>query len=155
VTTLESLSDTFVRAPDGATWTGPVPVPDRDSAFYWSGLSEGRLLVLECNACSYLIHPPVAGCPRCAGSELRQRVLEGTGTVYSFTVVNREFAPGVKPPYIVAIVAMDEQSDLRMVTNLVDVEVGQVRIGQRVRVVFHDVAPDATLALFAPVGEDS
>jgi uncharacterized OB-fold protein len=75
--------------------------------------------------------------------------------VYSFTVVNREFAPGIKPPYIVAIVAMDEQADLRMVTNLVDLEVGQARIDQRVRVVFHDISPDATLAFFTPDDQDS
>ena len=155
MTTLESLSDTYVAAPDPATWAGPLPVPDRDSTFYWAGLNERRLLVLECNTCSNLIHPPVAGCPSCAGTDLGQRELAGTGTVYSFTVVNREFAPGIKPLYIVAIIAMDEQADLRMVTNLVDVEVGRVRIGQRVRVVFQEVAPDATLAFFTPMDEDS
>ena len=155
MTTLESLSDTFVSVPDLATWAGPVPVPDRDSTFYWAGLRERRLLVRGCNTCSYLIHPPVAGCPRCAGTDLGQRELAGTGTVYSFTVVNREFAPGIKPPFVVAIVAMDEQADLRMVTNLVDVKVGRVHIDQRVRVVFQDISPDATLAFFTPVDEDS
>ena len=155
MTTIESLSGTFVAVPDPGTWSGPVPVPDRDSAFYWSGLRERRLLVLRCQSCSYLIHPPVVGCPRCGGTDLGQRELAGTGTVYSFTVVNREFAPGIKPPYIVAIVAMDEQADLRMVTNLVDVEVGQVRIDRHVRVVFHDISPEATLAFFAPYQQDS
>ena len=155
MTTLESLADTYVAAPDPGTWSGPLPVPDRDSTFYWSGLRQRRLLVLGCQACSYLIHPPVVGCPRCGGTDLGQRELAGTGTVYSFTVVNREFAPGIKPPYIVAIVAMDEQADLRMVTNLVDVEVGQARVDQRVRVVFHDITPDTTLAFFTPDDQDS
>jgi len=50
--------------------------------------------------------------------------------------VNREFAPGIKPPFIVAIVQLDEQADLRMLTNLVDVKIGDVRMNQRVRVVF-------------------
>ena len=155
MTTLESLSGTFVAVPEPGTWSGPVPVPDRDSAFYWSGLRERRLLVLGCGTCSYLIHPPVAGCPRCGGTDLGQHELAGTGTVYSFTVVNREFAPGIKPPFIVAIVAMDEQADLRMVTNLVEVEVGRVRIGQRVRVLFGDIGPDATLAFFIPDDQDT
>ena len=155
MTTLESVSDTFVAVPQPGTWAGPLPVPDRDSMFYWAGLNERRLLVLECNTCSYLIHPPVAGCPSCAGTDLGQHELAGTGTVYSFTVVNREFAPGIKPLYIVAVIAMDEQADLRMVTNLVDVEVGRVRIGQRVRVVFQQVRPDVTLAFFTPLDEDS
>jgi len=150
MTTIESLSDTFVAAPSPSTWTGPVPVPDRDSAFYWSGLRERRLLVSACNTCSYLIHPPVAGCPRCSGTDLGQRELAGTGIVYSFTVVNREFAPGIKPPFIVAIVQLDEQADLRMLTNLVDVKIGDVRMNQRVRVVFQQVSSDAALAFFTP-----
>jgi hypothetical protein len=64
--------------------------------------------------------------------------------------VNREFAPGIKPPFIVAIVQMDEQADLRMLTNLVDVKIGDVRMNQRVRVVFQQVSSDAALAFFTP-----
>jgi uncharacterized OB-fold protein len=64
--------------------------------------------------------------------------------------VNREFAPGIKPPFIVAIVQMDEQADLRMLTNLVDVKIGDVRMNQRVRVVFQQISSDATLAFFTP-----
>ncbi|ETD33317.1 Zn-ribbon domain-containing OB-fold protein [Williamsia sp. D3] len=150
MTTIESLSDTYIAGPSSGAWTGPVPVPDRDSAFYWSGLQEQRLLVSACNRCSYLIYPPVAGCPRCSGIDLGQRELAGTGTIYSFTVVNREFAPGIKPPFIVAIVQLDEQPDLRMMTNLVEVRIGDVRIGQRVHVVFQQVMPDVTLAFFTP-----
>jgi len=64
--------------------------------------------------------------------------------------VNREFAPGIKPPFIVAIVQLDEQADLRMLTNLVDVKIGDVRMNQRVRVVFQQVSSDAALAFFTP-----
>jgi uncharacterized OB-fold protein len=150
MTSIESLSDTYVAAPTVETWAGPVPVPDHDSSFYWAGLNEQRLLVLACSACSHLIHPPVAGCPRCSGTELSPRQLQGTGTIYSFTVVNREFAPGIRPPYIVAVIQMDEHPDLRMLTNVVGVRIGDVRIGQRVRVVFQQIAADTTLALFTP-----
>jgi uncharacterized protein len=150
MTSIESLSDTYIARPSLATWAGPVPVPDRDSAFYWAGLNERRLLVLACNSCAYLIFPPVAGCPMCTSTNLGQRELAGTGTVYSFTVVNREFAPGIRPPFIVAIVQMDEQADLRMLTNLVDVKVGEVHVNQRVRAVFAQISADATLALFTP-----
>jgi uncharacterized OB-fold protein len=45
---------------------------------------------------------------------------------------------------------MDEQADLRMLTNLVDVKIGDVRMNQRVRVVFQQISSDATLAFFTP-----
>lgn len=153
MTTIESLADAYIAAPPLGTWTGPVPVADRDSAFFWDGLQAGELRTLACNRCSYLIHPPVAGCPRCSGTDLGRRKLAGTGTVYSYTVVNREFAPGVKPPFIVAIVQLDEQDDLRMMSNLVDVRIGDVHIGQRVRVVFQAINADTTLAFFTPEAE--
>lgn len=155
MTSVESLSGALLEAPSPEAWAGPVPVPDRDSAFFWAGLREHRLLVLECGACANLVYPPMAGCPRCAGAELEPRELAGTGTVYSFTVVNREFAPGIRPPYVVALVALDEQPDVRVVTNIVGTTVGDVRIGQRVRAVFQDVRPETTLAFFAPLEEDA
>jgi uncharacterized OB-fold protein len=79
--------------------------------------------------------------------------VSGRGTVYSFTVANREFAPGIKPPYVVALVDLEEQESLRVVTNLVNVAAGDVRIGMGVRVLFCDLElddEDATLAFFEP-----
>jgi uncharacterized OB-fold protein len=44
-----------------------------------------------------------------------------------------------------------EQEGLRVVTNLVNVTIGDVRIGMPVRVVFVDLeGEDATLAFFEP-----
>ena len=77
--------------------------------------------------------------------------MSGRGTVYSFTVANREFAPGIVPPYVAALVDLVEQESLRLVTNLVNVSIGDVRIGMPVRVVFSDLeldGEDATLAYF-------
>jgi hypothetical protein len=37
-----------------------------------------------------------------------------------------------------------------MLTNLVDVKIGDVRMNQRVRVVFQQISSDVTLAFFTP-----
>ena len=76
--------------------------------------------------------------------------VSGRGVVYSYTLANREFAPGVKPPYAAALVDLDEQEGLRLVTNIVNVRVGDVRVGMPVRVLFHDIGDGATLAFFEP-----
>ena len=51
---------------------------------------------------------------------------------------------------------LEEQENLRIVTNLVNVAAGDVRIGMGVRVVFCDLELDgedaATLAYFEPAG---
>jgi uncharacterized OB-fold protein len=130
-------------------WTGPVPVPELDTEPYWAGLREHRLLILRCDECGCWIHPPVAGCPRCLSASVSAHEASGRGSVYSYTLVGREFAPGVPPPYAAAYVDLVEQPALRVVTALVNVRASAVRIGMGVRVVFHDVGP-ATLAYFEP-----
>ena len=137
--------------PPSAPWSGPVPVADIDSAPFWDGLRRHELRILRCGDCRTFVHPPQASCPKCLSLELTPEAVSGRGTVYSFTVVNREFAPGVRPPYVAALVDLEEQDGLRLVTNLVNVSIGEVRVGMPVRVLFCDL-DDAglTLALFEP-----
>jgi uncharacterized protein len=119
------------------------------SAFFWKLGADGKLRFLQCSTCSYFIHPPTSYCPKCGGREAAPEAMSGRGTVYSFTV-NHQPWDGSVASYVVAIVEMDEQSDLRLMTNLVDVAAEDVRIGMPVEVVFegHD---DIYLPLFRPV----
>ena len=57
-------------------------------------------------------------------------------------------------PYIIAWVSIDEQPDVRLTTNLVDIEPDDVRIGMPVRVLFEH-AEDVWLPLFTPVEDAS
>ena len=63
----------------------------------------------------------------------------------------QQFHPEVPPPYVIAIVELDEQTDLRLPTNIVGCESGELRCGLPVRVVFeqHD---DVYVPLFTPSG---
>jgi uncharacterized OB-fold protein len=138
-------------APPSGPWSGPVPVADIDSAPFWAGLRRHELAILRCDECRTFVHPPQASCPKCLSLALTAEVVSGRGSVYSFTVVNREFAPGIKPPYAAALVDLVEQDGLRLVTNLVNVTLADLRIGMPVRVVFHDLdGQDVTLAFFEP-----
>ena len=143
---------TRLEAPSGP-WRGPVPEADIDGAPFWDGLRRHELAILRCGECRRWVHPPQASCPRCLSLDLAPEPVSGRGTVYSFTVANREFAPGIKPPYVVALVDLEEQESLRLVTNLVNVAIGDVRIGMAVCVLFCDLdigAEQATLAMFEP-----
>jgi uncharacterized OB-fold protein len=140
-------------APPSGPWPGPVPEPDIDSAPFWAGLRRHELAILRCGECRTFVHPPQASCPRCLSLALVPEPVSGRGVVYSFTVANREFAPGIKPPYVVALVDLEEQESLRIVTNLVNVAARDVRIGMGVRVLFCDLeldGEDVTLAYFEP-----
>lgn len=72
--------------------------------------------------------------------------------MYSFTVVHREFTPGIVPPYVVALVELDLQEGLRLLTNIVNCAAPEVRIGLPVRPLFRRVTKEAGLVFFEPRG---
>jgi uncharacterized OB-fold protein len=122
---------------------------DEPSAFFWTSGADGRLRLLRCSACGTYLHPPAPLCPQCHGRDLAPAEVSGRGTVHSFTV-NHQPWDGVGDTYVIGLVSLDEQPDVRLTTNLVDIEPEDVRIGMPVEVVFEDHDP-VFLPLFRPV----
>ncbi len=126
----------------------PLPVPTELSRPHWEGCRQGRLRVQRCRACGHHVFIPRPVCTACLGEDLAWVDSSGRGVVYSFTVVHRPPRPAFAVPYVVAIVAMEEGWE--MLTNLVEVEVEQVRIGMPVEVLFRPMSDEITLPLFRP-----
>jgi uncharacterized protein len=122
------------------------PLPEVTEAFWTSGI-DGRLRFLRCMSCGYFNHPPGPRCARCLSKELTYTPVSGLATVYAFTVNHHLWYPGWRTPYVVAIVQLDEQDDLRLLTNIVGCPPESVGIGARVRVVF-EIREDVALPLF-------
>jgi uncharacterized OB-fold protein len=115
-----------------------LPAVGADNEHFWRGGAEGRLQFLRCDDCGYWIHPPQPRCPICLSKSLSVAVASGLGTVFTYTVNHQLWYPNLDPPYVIAIVALDEQDGLRLTTNLVNVEPDAVEIGMRVRVTFEE-----------------
>jgi uncharacterized OB-fold protein len=125
-----------------------LPELTPENAFFWTGGAAGELRILRCGACRTWIHPPSPICPSCRSRELAPEAASGRGTLLTWTVNHHRW--GALPvPYVIAIVELDEQPGLRLLTNLVDVPEGRLRIGLRVAVRFEPVE-DVWLPLFAP-----
>jgi len=116
---------------------------------FWTGGADGQLLIDQCTGCALWVHPPAADCPDCGGA-LAARPVSGHGAVFTYTVNHQPFNPTVPIPYVIAIVELAEQADLRIATNIVDCEPDSVYVGLPVEVRFerHDVDDDS---LFVPV----
>jgi len=124
-------------------------ITDVNRAF-WTGGTNGELLIQRCADCRRWVHPPVEHCPDCTGA-LHAEPVSGNGTVFTFTENFQQFHPDVPPPYLIAIVELVEQSDLRLPTNLVRCAAADVRIGMPVRVVFEPNG-DVFVPVFEPAG---
>ena len=125
------------------------PVTGRTGRFWTSG-AEGVLRILRCRSCGRYQHPPRPVCPWCRGRELDWDAVSGRGTVWSWTVNRYQWQPVMPAPYVIAEVELDEQADLRLLTNVVDCAPDAVHVGLPVEVCF--TRSGAThIPLFRPV----
>lgn len=130
----------------------PLPAIDRDTEAFWTGGAEGKLLIERCNDCDYLIHPPTGFCPRCEGRNTAPHAVSGRGVVTSCTVNHKQWLPDLPVPYVLALVSLEEQDDVRLAANIVDCDPDSVHIGMAVEVRFEPVQ-DVWVPLFAPAGD--
>ena len=105
---------------------------DHDSASYWEGLHEGKLLVQRCQDCAKVqLYPrrPVPGVPRSGGLGGGER----TGHRLLVHCHSSELLTAFSPtwiPYVVALVDLEEGP--RLMTDLVDCEPDDVQVGMAV-----------------------
>jgi uncharacterized protein len=76
--------------------------------------------------------------------------VSGRGTVFTYTVNYQPFNPEVPVPYVIAIVELEEQADLRIASNIVDCEPDSVYVGLPVEVRFERQDADGA-TVFVPV----
>jgi uncharacterized OB-fold protein len=95
---------------------------------YWAAAAEHRLLVQRCAGCGHHQFYPRPFCLACSSRRIAWQQVTGRGWVYSLTTVRIPVHPDLPPPYVVALVDLDEGP--RLLTNLA----GECAIGDRVRV---------------------
>lgn len=120
--------------------TGPgFPLPDTDwapTSPFWAAAADRRLSLPRCDACGRLVWYPADTCRRC-GSEAHTWVdLAGRGTLFSWVVVHQQFLPQYEPPFVTALVAVDEDPAARLAARLVDVDPAVLAIDQPLEVAF-------------------
>ncbi|MGE0795659.1 MAG: Zn-ribbon domain-containing OB-fold protein [Acidimicrobiia bacterium] len=132
----------------------PRPMPDDLTRFFWEGVDAHELRILRCDNCQRYIHWPKVVCRFCLSTDLSPARVSGRGTVATFTLPLQPFHPYFrdKIPYDLAVVELEEQEGLKLVTNIVDIPPEDVRVGLPVEVAFREVAPGLTLPLFRPAG---
>jgi uncharacterized OB-fold protein len=116
---------------------------------FWRGGAESELRFLHCGACDTYVHPPAPVCPDCYGKGLVPRAVSGRATVVTYTLNHQPWVPAPDHPYAIAIVELEEQAGLRLMTNVIGCPPEDVRIGMPVRVTF-EAHGDVFVPLFEP-----
>ena len=120
-----------------------APQPNPETQAFWKAAEEGKLMIGKCQACGETHFYPRAICPFCFSDRTVLQEASGNATVYTYSVMRR--AP---VPYAIAYVTLAEGPT--MMTNIVDCDLDQIRIGQRVRLVFKPSEGGPPAAMFTP-----
>ena len=126
-----------------------LPRVDDTNRFFWTSGEDGRLRFLRCQKCGTFVHPPAPVCPVDLSRDLAPEAVSGRGTVHTFTVNHQPWIPGYDPPYVIGLVEIEEQPDVRLMTNIVGCAPDDVEVGMPVEVTF-DHHDDVWLPLFTP-----
>ncbi|WP_197085952.1 Zn-ribbon domain-containing OB-fold protein [Spongiibacter sp. IMCC21906] len=127
---------------------GPVPELDELNSFFWTSGADGQLRMQYCEDCQYWQHPPSVCCRKCLNEDIAPKPMSGTGTVAALTVNRMPWIPGLKIPYLLVIVELDEQQGLRLTSAMPAAEPGSVSIGDKVKVSFEQ-REDVWMPFFA------
>jgi len=133
----------------------PMPAANAHTVGWWEAAADHRLVVQRCTQCAHTRHPPGPVCPRCRSTASDWLELPGTGRVYTYTIVRQAFIPSLQDrlPYVVIAVELDGADGVRIVSNLVDAEPGDVAVDMAVEVAWEDMGPELAVPRFrvAPV----
>jgi uncharacterized OB-fold protein len=136
----------------GIDQSAPAPrmlalLPTNNRTF-WTRGPEGQLNLLRSRSTGRWMHPfwNVAD----DDPDLVAEPVSGNGQVFTFTVNQHTYNPQAPAPYIIAIVQLPEQNDLRIATNIIDCAMDEIHIGMPVRVRFEQHG-DIAVPVFAPV----
>ena len=129
----------------------PLPEGDRTLAPFFAAAKERRLVVQRCARCGTLRFPPRELCTSCLSTEFDWADVSGRGEVFSFNVMHQVYHPAFasEVPYAVVVVKLAEGP--KMISNVVDCPVGEIRIGMPVEVVFETMTDEITLPKFRRV----
>lgn len=131
----------------------PIPRIDELSRHYWEAAKQHELVLQKCQDCGHYRYPPGETCPFCLSDGLKWVKASGRGTVYTWTVFHQVYHPAFEKDIPYAVVTVELEEGPRLLTNMVDCEVGAINIGMPVEVVFDDITEEITLPKFRPISE--
>jgi uncharacterized OB-fold protein len=126
----------------------PLPSVNLDSEPFWESCRRHALTLQQCVNCRKFRYPPRPLCPECHAPDAEWQRIKGEGHVYAAVVVNHSYGPAWQDsvPYNVSLIELAE--GVRIWSNVVECVPEDVRIGDRVTIVYDDVTADTTLPKF-------
>jgi hypothetical protein len=124
----------------------PAPIRTQDNAFFWDAAAARRLVAQRCAECGTIRHPPRPMCAVCGALGIEVVELSGRGRVLSCVALHYPQNPRFDYPVLGALIDLDE--GIRLVSNIVDAQLADVAIGDRVEVTFAATDDEGAVPVF-------
>ena len=124
--------------------------PDARTRGFWDHCRRRELRFQRCADCGAFRHPPLGGCPHCASANVEWVLIRGPARVFSHTTVHHAAIPQLEQevPYSVVVAEFDDAPGARLISNVLDTPVEDVRIGMELELCWDEVAPELVLPRF-------
>jgi uncharacterized OB-fold protein len=117
----------------------PLPdLTDDRTAPFFQGAAAGELRIPRCDTCRRFTWYPAESCRACGEESFTWTATAGRGTLFTWALVRRAFLPAFESmvPFVTALVALEEDPAVRVVTYIVDTEPAGLAAGLPLRAVF-------------------
>jgi uncharacterized OB-fold protein len=109
---------------------------------FWAAAQSHQFMLQRCRGCAQYQFYPRPFCLRCGSAEVEWAPASGRGVIYAQTTIHLSVIPELEPPYVVALVELDEGP--RYTAGIV----GPSVIGDRVRLTWRDRHSAPPLPMF-------
>lgn len=131
--------------------TGVLPdVDDPEFAPFWAAARDHRIDIPACAQCGRMTWPPRPICADCHGFDFVWTAVASTGTLFTWTVVHHATVESMPCPYVIAIVAVDRTPSVRLLGNLWDVNLAELKVGLPLVARFDAASEHCTLINWVP-----
>ncbi|MBT8379157.1 MAG: Zn-ribbon domain-containing OB-fold protein [Ignavibacteria bacterium] len=105
-----------------------------------------RLEAGKCKGCGYVSFPPRLVCPECGKNDFDLFKLDNEGKLLTYTIIRVGSDKFVgKTPFAVGIVELKD--GVKLTTQIADVNLDELKIGQQVKLVFRKIQDEGKSGL--------
>jgi uncharacterized OB-fold protein len=129
-----------------------TPSPTGYAAEFYAHCAQGELRFQRCDAagCRRWRHPPRVACPECGAEAWPWQPSTGRGTLHSWTVTHQALAPGFADDLPYAVVVVELEEGVRLVSALRGVALDALELGLPLEVAFAPASGEVALHYFRP-----
>ncbi len=119
-----------------AKWSGLMPTLCPETAPFWEACNQSKFLIQQCRACGRPQYHYRALCCHCWSDDVADVPIEGSGTLWTFSVVNKNLTPAFAGwgRYAVGVVEVPE--GVKIVSRIEAADLDTLIIGTPVRLRF-------------------